>query len=417
MALHLWMINAIAASAMTGGGQDPSMDLQFALPDRNRAVANYATHTSPLGSTASNGLAVDTVGKFGAVVGTSVGSSIAQCFTPGTLTLTVDNTKCSSPATIVDELTVTGQSLAKISSDPFVSFPVVSALPFDPFAAQKLRIQGGDGINPETTKLVSVRFVNAGVYEVLKWLQLQGFDYVATSQTIDPKITVTLNVENRPLKEVADTLALALGGHWERNGTMRIFKKGTSPFGSLSVPGEFNRVTPTRSPNLLPPAKALTVPKYESKTLVMPPDIAKTYRVEELRNADQYRALADQMRAMTKELQKRIGDLMKSRPDNKDEEAWSKWADKFNAEMDKSFGPDFQKRMEEFSKKMEKSFGPEFSKKFESKGFAVPELVLPPIPNTKVLEKRDRAIAPRISVGGATLSDPRALVSSLSKEQ
>ncbi len=73
---------------------------------------------------------------------------------------------------------------------------------------------------------VSVRFNDAHVGEVLSWLEHQGVSFVVA----DPKLkerTITVSIENQPLDDVADAIASALGGHWEKQGNIRIYRNGT----------------------------------------------------------------------------------------------------------------------------------------------------------------------------------------------
>ncbi len=276
MALHLWMINAVA-TAVTAGGQDPSLDFQFALPDTKAQVVAAGKRNS----------------------------------------LSTQNCLVVSPpdsAFLRDVFTTNGtffpiQDLA-VSTAPGFAIAVAS--------------------NLEEEKRVSVKFVNAGVYEVLKWLQFQGFNYVAASTSIDPKITVTLNVENRPLGEVANALASALGGFWDRSsGNTRIFKKGAgwdAPVG-MRAP-EFLRSDVARS---------FPVPSMNSFAGA---------RVEQ--------DLAAQFRKMAEEIRMHAQALTKSKPSSKDDEKMRKWAEELSSKMEKEFGADFQKRMREFEKKIQK---------------------------------------------------------------
>jgi len=73
---------------------------------------------------------------------------------------------------------------------------------------------------------VSASFNHAQVSEVMDWLTKNGFNFVAADSELPKDATITLNAKDAPVNEVADAIANALGGHWERRGSMRIFRKG-----------------------------------------------------------------------------------------------------------------------------------------------------------------------------------------------
>ncbi|MFZ4507775.1 MAG: hypothetical protein ACOYON_08795 [Fimbriimonas sp.] len=85
-------------------------------------------------------------------------------------------------------------------------------------------------VTAETTtrqeKLVSVSFNSAPVSEVVAWMTKQGVSYVIVSTAYPKDATITLNIQDQPLREVADAVAVALGGRWERSGNILVFKKG-----------------------------------------------------------------------------------------------------------------------------------------------------------------------------------------------
>jgi hypothetical protein len=71
-----------------------------------------------------------------------------------------------------------------------------------------------------------VEFQNATVGEVLQWLTHKGVNFVAAEAEVDRGAKITLNVQNAPLEDVVNSIASALGGHWVRQGEMRVFRKG-----------------------------------------------------------------------------------------------------------------------------------------------------------------------------------------------
>jgi hypothetical protein len=84
---------------------------------------------------------------------------------------------------------------------------------------------------------VSAKFRNAKVNDVLDWLEHQGISFVMGENMVRPDQTVTLNIVDQPAGDVADAIAAALGGHWDRRGNIRVFQPGSMTFGSGSFAG------------------------------------------------------------------------------------------------------------------------------------------------------------------------------------
>jgi|GEM_PF-2433173 len=155
---------------------------------------------------------------------------------------------------------------------------------------------------------VTVQFRNAKAEEVLRFLENKGVNFVIADKDMPKNETITVNAQDQPVENVLDAIASALGGHWENQRGVRVFRKG---------PGTYFRVQGAR--------EALGAPR-----MMTPPDV-KFYKFDE-----------------------------------KDAKAF-----KFDAkEFEKQFGPDFQKRMERVGVEMEKKFGPgsDFQKQMEKLG-------------------------------------------------
>lgn len=75
-------------------------------------------------------------------------------------------------------------------------------------------------------RTVSHHFDHANVNEVLAWLVQQGFSYVVNDRDFGPDTTVTLDFNHVTVREAAHALADALGGHWEREGKVYVFRDG-----------------------------------------------------------------------------------------------------------------------------------------------------------------------------------------------
>jgi hypothetical protein len=103
-----------------------------------------------------------------------------------------------------------------------------------PQKAQAVASMGGLDL-PELKKPITKRFVNAKVSEVLAWLSLEQFSFVADSSEFSQDGSVTLNFRNQPLGAVLDAIADAFNGRWERRG--EIFNLRPQ-FGKLAMPGQ-----------------------------------------------------------------------------------------------------------------------------------------------------------------------------------
>lgn len=77
---------------------------------------------------------------------------------------------------------------------------------------------------------VSVQFREAKTGEVLAWLEQQGVNFIAAESDVPRETRVTLNIKDQPLETVLNALGRALGGRWEREGAIRVFRKGPSFF-------------------------------------------------------------------------------------------------------------------------------------------------------------------------------------------
>lgn len=73
---------------------------------------------------------------------------------------------------------------------------------------------------------VSVQFNNAKIGDAVAWMNNYHVNYVLSNKDLRDDLTITLNAVDQPISDVADAIAAALGGHWEKLNAMRVFKSG-----------------------------------------------------------------------------------------------------------------------------------------------------------------------------------------------
>ena len=178
----------------------------------------------------------------------------------------------------------------------------------------------------ENEQRVSADFKHAAVSDVLDWLSKNGINFATADSELPKDATITLSAKDMPLSQVLDSIASALGGHWERRGDMRVFRKGEgftvfangSPFGD----GE-------KSFNIAPFAKGFSKDQIKAfgkdgKTFVMPvlpkgqwmspdmPDLKELKDLKELPeiNAETQKQVEEAMKAAQKAMEEN-GDSMK----------------------------------------------------------------------------------------------------------
>ncbi len=223
---------------------------------------------------------------------------------------------------------------------------------------------------PEATqgKKVSAQFKNAKVSEVLDWMQAQGISFVIAEGMVPSDARVTLNIVDQPAENVIDALGGALGGHWAREKSIRVFRQGPGPLMFLPTPG--------RAP-------------------------LRGFAGAEGANAFDEKAFAQ---GFGPDFQKKM-ELM-----GKDMAA--KYGPEHEMEMLKHFGPDFQKKMElsakghelmakELQLDMQKRFGPEFQKKMEAEAKVMSKRSVDIARQHKLSEKDHKVFIERARAAGA----------------
>lgn len=164
-----------------------------------------------------------------------------------------------------------------------------------------------DALHDQTK--VTVRFHDAKPAEIFAWLESQGVSFIVSSSDVPSGITLTLNLQDQPISSVLKVIATSLGGRWELENGIRVFRKGHDAFTLFSMPGK-------------------------------PGDISQEFKFEPNGSAPHAFLFGDTGRG-----------------------AW-----KPGDSLENSFGPEFQKHVEEFAKSLSKQFGPDFQKKLKDKG-------------------------------------------------
>jgi hypothetical protein len=72
---------------------------------------------------------------------------------------------------------------------------------------------------------VSVSFKSAPLAEVVNFLSKQGVSFILQENEFDGA-RVTLDIQNKPLRDALLALADSVGGHWQRRGEVYVLRKG-----------------------------------------------------------------------------------------------------------------------------------------------------------------------------------------------
>ncbi|HEY3781798.1 MAG TPA: hypothetical protein VGL56_11995 [Fimbriimonadaceae bacterium] len=226
-------------------------------------------------------------------------------------------------------------------------------------------------------KVVSKRFDNANASQVLAWLVEEGFNYVAKDNEF-ADARVSLNIEHKTVKQAADDLADALGGHWVRDNGVFVFHKGERTADGRDFEFSFNN-------DAMDQANAKDWQKQSQDWAKWGAEYAKqaqsqfgpdSQSMKELQ--EKMKGLADQMRnvqidpGMMKDLTEKIEKLKKEKG-FKDGEMTPKQKEEFEKEM-KAWGEKFSKQFgdgkqwEQFGKGME-DWGKGFDKDHKNFNF------------------------------------------------
>jgi hypothetical protein len=256
MALNSVLMLAAGAGVLA---QDPGMDMQFALPVRESAP----------------------------VTQTAVGWTALSQF---------DVRQVANVAGIAFEATRAADATASKAGDYVFQFAPTQA----------------PGQRPAQTRRVTAQFRNAPARDVLAWLEQQGVSFIVSDGVIPPDVRVTMNISDQPLADVTEALARSMGGHWQRQGEIRIFSKGLVPsmpaMPPLNIPGRDMMNARPGMPRMVPVPGMPGVPMQ-----MMPPEMR-----------EQFEKLMSELR--TREV-----------------------------------GPDFAKRMEEWARQFESRFSTEWA--------------------------------------------------------
>jgi len=71
---------------------------------------------------------------------------------------------------------------------------------------------------PSLDKRVTASLTNASMDEVLQWLRRTGVNFVIENTDASAKTKLNINVVDKPLKDVMDAIASAVGGKWQKHG-------------------------------------------------------------------------------------------------------------------------------------------------------------------------------------------------------
>lgn len=77
-----------------------------------------------------------------------------------------------------------------------------------------------------TQRRLTLAFSNALVADVMDRLRQQGVNFVLADRNVQTDLRITLNLAEQPEEEAMYALGEALGGHWERRGSVYLFRRG-----------------------------------------------------------------------------------------------------------------------------------------------------------------------------------------------
>ncbi len=81
---------------------------------------------------------------------------------------------------------------------------------------------------------VSLRFQRASVDQVIQQLSREGISFVVRDEDLLRDKKITLNIVRQPLRDAMGALGSALGGRWQRTGSIFVFQKGQYDFGTVA---------------------------------------------------------------------------------------------------------------------------------------------------------------------------------------
>ncbi|HRK20854.1 MAG TPA: hypothetical protein PLX06_03560, partial [Fimbriimonadaceae bacterium] len=159
---------------------------------------------------------------------------------------------------------------------------------------------------PGLQKKITKRFVNTSLGEVLAWLSLEQFSFVADAGEFPGKGQVTLSFRDQPLGAVLDAIADAFNGRWEQRGEIFTLRPRDAFRGSVGVaeltaptialPGQATTATaPSLAPMRTPGVRNATAPataRSQSPTFrfdplpTIPPSSGATRAAAPLRSSE-----------------------------------------------------------------------------------------------------------------------------------
>ncbi|MDQ2986173.1 MAG: hypothetical protein M3R13_05560 [Armatimonadota bacterium] len=90
---------------------------------------------------------------------------------------------------------------------------------------------------PSLDKRVTASMTNASMDEVLQWLRRTGVNFVIDKNNSSTHAKLNLNIVDKPLKDVMEAIASAVGGSWQKHGDIYSLRRGGA-FGLGAAPPE-----------------------------------------------------------------------------------------------------------------------------------------------------------------------------------
>lgn len=214
-------------------------------------------------------------------------------------------------------------------------------------AYTQVSAQGDVNQGTVAQRKVTRSFDNAKLAEVLDWLKAQGVNFVIRPDQVDPNSRLSLNAVNQPLRDVMSAIAAAFGGSWTKEGELWVFRQGASRDFLLGAPS-------------FPDFPSFGLDKLENDPKF------RVFTENDLKDSPEFKKWMESWKKDWQKWAEEWKDHAKdfdfkfygpkvrvwTDKDLQNDPEFKKWLDQWRSEIDRSFGPEFQKKMEQRAKEL-----------------------------------------------------------------